>query len=316
MLRGIDLEKAIKLSVVIVNNNSLSTLPRAIDSIRGQGCNVEIIIVDDGSVDGSREWLALQTDIKAIFTHRVGVSKARNVAIQHCSCDMIAFLEPSDYWLPGKLTRQLNLHVLYPELRLSFTDYMHISISGKEIITCFNFWSRFKRIIGQRYPLIIFKNFTPLIFTENMIGTSTVVVKKSALVEAGGFEPTLSFASDWELWLKVAQQGEVGVLNLPLCHYTHEVGGWANQESKERLGAMKFILKKHASAVKARPFTLIRGYLRLITYRAEYNREQHAYVLSILHELFAFCFQPQWCRVRVVGGDILRILSLKQAKMN
>ena len=64
------MEKAIKLSVVIVNNNGLSTLPRAIDSIRGQGCNVEIIIVDNGSVDGSREWLELQTDIKAIFTHR------------------------------------------------------------------------------------------------------------------------------------------------------------------------------------------------------------------------------------------------------
>lgn len=309
------MEQTPSISVVIPNYNCLSTLPRAIDSIRNQACKTEIIVVDDGSNDGSREWLERQGDIKVIFTQRAGTSNARNLAIQHCSHDLIAFLDADDYWLEGKLSRQLALHIMHPEVVLSFSDYMHISQSGEAIIECFNFWPRFKKIMEEQHQLSVFTNFTPTIFAENIVGTSTVMVKKPSLIMAGGFDPTLQSASDWDLWLKVAQQGSIGILNRQLCHYTSDREGAISRDQEKRLCAMRQILDKHASAVKTRPLALMAGYLRWITGKAEYNRIQKAYLSAMLQELFVFCFQPQWCRVKAAGGDILRLLSLKQAKV-
>ena len=144
-----------EVSVVIPNYNCRATLPRAIDSIRGQGVPVEIIVVDDGSTDGSREWLVQQEDIKTLYTQRLGASQARNLGIEHCSNELIAFLDADDYWLDNKLSQQLYLHNHYPELVLSFTDYMHISEEGEPIIGCFAFWPRFHKQLSAD-PVTVF----------------------------------------------------------------------------------------------------------------------------------------------------------------
>ncbi|PSU33113.1 glycosyltransferase family 2 protein [Photobacterium lutimaris] len=297
-----------EVSVVIPNYNCLQTLPRAIESIRMQGVPVEIIVVDDGSSDGSRKWLAQQSDVKLLLTERTGASQARNHGIEHCSNEWVAFLDADDSWLENKLSQQLSLHQHNPELVCSFTDYMHMTELGQPIIGCFDYWPRFRKQLSPE-PVSVFPSFTPLLYAENVVGTSTVMVKKQILVEVGGFDPDLKSASDWDLWLKVAEEGGVGVLNLNLCHYTSDRADAISRDHNKRLNAMKLILNKHRAKVSKHPAALLAGYLRWVTGKAEYNRLKKAYLISACQELAVLCLQPSKQRVKAAGRDILNILS-------
>ncbi|MGR5064427.1 glycosyltransferase family 2 protein [Photobacterium sp. DNB22_13_2] len=296
------------VSVVIPNYNCRLTLPRAIESIRQQGVSVEIIVVDDGSNDGSREWLAQQADVKLLFTERAGASQARNHAIEHCSNEWVAFLDADDYWLENKLSQQLSLHQHYPELVCSFTDYMHMTEAGQPIIGCFDYWPRFSKQLSPG-PVSVFPFFTPLLFAENVVGTSTVMVKKKVLVEVGGFDSSLKSASDWDLWLKVAEEGAIGVLHINLCHYISDRADAISRDHNKRLNAMKMILNKHRAKVSKHPAALLAGYLRWVIGKAEYNRLKKAYHISACQELAVLCLQPCKQRVKAAGRDILNMLS-------
>ncbi len=310
----VGMKNEIGVSVVIPNYNCLSSLPRAIDSIRIQGMNTEIIVVDDGSTDGSREWLLTQEDIKVIHSHRIGASAARNLAITHCMYELIAFLDADDYWMEAKLQHQLVLHQLCPEITFSFSDYQHVTAQGTKIIGCFDFWPRFNVFINQKEPHRIEETLFPLIFAENVVGTSTVIANKAALMAVGGFDEKLRSASDWDLWLKLAQQGSVGIVNRELCHYVSDRIGAISRDQQARLKAMKAILWRHTDAIKRHPSALIAGYSRWILGIAEYNRSQHAYILAFFQQTLAYCTQPSRRHLRAMGGDILRVLMLKRAK--
>lgn len=304
----------IGVSVVIPNYNCLSSLPRAIDSVRTQSVKTEIIVVDDGSTDGSREWLSAQTDIKVIHSHRIGASAARNLAITHCMFELIAFLDADDYWLGTKIHHQLALHQLSPELTFSFSDYQHVTEQDVKIIGCFEFWPRFKSFINQKEPHLIEGDMFPLIFAENVVGTSTVIANKAALMAVGGFDEKLRSASDWDLWLKLAQRGSVGIVNQVLCHYVSDRVGAISRDQGSRLRAMKVILWRHTSAIKQHPIALIAGYSRWVLGIAEHNRSQKAYFLAFLQQALACCTQPSRRHFRAMGGDILRLVMVKKAE--
>ncbi|PSW19150.1 glycosyl transferase [Photobacterium sanctipauli] len=300
----------IEVSVVLPNYNCLPTLPRAINSIRAQEVDVEIIVVDDGSTDGSVEWLLDQPDITLLHSERAGASRARNLGIEQCSHELIAFLDADDYWLDNKLAQQLEIHRHCPDVVCSFTDYMHTTEAGKQIIGCFDYWPRFRKQLNDG-PVTVFPNLTPQLFAENVIGTSTVIVKKQTLLAVGGFDPTLKSASDWDLWLKVAKLGSVGVVNLSLCHYITDRSGAISRDQYKRLAAMKCILDRHQSSLRVFPSALLFGYLRWVTGKAEYNRILKEYRYSIFQELLVLCFQPEMRRFKAVGRDVLNVLSFK-----
>ncbi|KLV02650.1 hypothetical protein ABT56_21240 [Photobacterium aquae] len=297
-----------EVSVVIPNFNCLQTLPRALESIRMQNVPVEIIVVDDGSNDGSRGWLAQQADVKLLFTERAGVSKARNYGIEYCSNALVAFLDADDYWLENKLSQQIALHQKYPALVCSFTDYMHMTEEGQPIIGCFEYWPRFRKKLLSAESSFVFPFFMPLLYAENVVGTSTVMAKKQALSDVGGFDPHLKSASDWDLWLKLADRGEVGGLNSKLCHYISDRGDAISRDHDKRLNAMKLILNKHRPKIRHYPIAILAGYLRWLTGKAEYNRLKKSYYVSACQELVVFCLQPSSRRIKAVYRDILSIV--------
>lgn len=304
----------IGVSVIIPNYNCLASLPRAIESVRSQNVTVEIIIIDDGSTDGSREWLKSQGDVKVIHTHRLGASGARNMAITHCQYDLIAFLDADDYWLEGKLQHQLTLHVLSPNIMFSFCDYYHVTEAGDLTYSCFQYWPRFKGFMKQKGHHIVEDKIFRHLFAENVVGTSTVVANKLAVMAVGGFDESLKSASDWDLWLKLARCGKVGIVNRPLCHYIFDREGAISRDHEKRLNAIRVILSRHRNAMKQYPRYLIAGYLRWITSIAECNREDRIYWLSLSQEVFVCCLQPSRRHLRAMAGDALRIMMFKKAK--
>lgn len=305
--------KTCMLTVVIPTYNCLATLPAAIETVRRQHQALEILVVDDGSDDGSQAWLQAQSDIRVIRTERVGVSAARNLAIEQARGELVAFLDADDYWHPEKLAHQLALHRANPHLVMSFTDYRFRIDEQPSALRGFRFWPDFTRSLaaGGEPTSQVFPDFFSAVYRENMIGTSTVIARRSALLMVGGFDGQFRSASDWDLWLKLARTGAVGVVNRPLCEYTFGRIGAISGNHERRATAMKQILDKHAAWAWRQPVTLLAGYQRWLSARADCFRVRRAFGAAVLRELMGFCLKPEWQRLKVISGDTLRWLSLR-----
>ncbi|WP_316244662.1 MULTISPECIES: glycosyltransferase family 2 protein [Pseudoalteromonas] len=214
------------VSVIIPNYNCIDYLAKCIDSIVMQkNILVEIIIIDDGSTDGSVDWIEHEQktvpQIVLIKQSRQGVVNARNLAIEKAQSEYIAFLDADDYWCEDKLFSQFNYMKKNIDCVLSFTDYMHITEDGKEIIKCFEYWpeanfSKSKSLINDYKT---FDDALSKLMYANVVGTSTVMVRRSAIIEAGCFDNKLTSASDLDCWLKLANIGNVAYSQQCAMHY-------------------------------------------------------------------------------------------------
>ena len=104
-------EERSQVSVVIPTRDRVDRLRRTLGCIRAQeGVDVEIIVVIDGSDDGTAEYLAGLDDARISVVCNespLGVASARNAGFARCSEEWIAFCDDDDLWAPGKLRRQI-----------------------------------------------------------------------------------------------------------------------------------------------------------------------------------------------------------------
>ena len=245
------------VSIVIPNFNCLEYLPRCFESIRSQQeVDYEIIVIDDGSTDGSLEWLRAEREqderIQVYAEKGLGAGAARNLAVQISRSDLIAFLDADDYWYEGKLAKQVKHHQQNPSTVLSFSDYEHIEEhSGKSVVGCFEYWPRFSAIadsaIAEGYTLVSHSCAT--LFAENVVGTSSVMINKSAFLAVSGFDTSLTSASDWDLWLKLSQIGDVAFTNEKSMGYLMRAGSMTSNK-QNRLNAMEAIFQRHLPAAQ------------------------------------------------------------------
>lgn len=253
------------VSVIMPTYNCLEYLPRAVDSVLSQSVDLELLIVDDCSDDGSDLWLAqlAQSDhrVKVIKGQHNGVSAARNLALQQARGEWVAFLDADDYWYAGKLALQLALHQQVAGVILSFTDYDHFSEQDEDLGTCFNFWPRFHELAQKKgiqeskktswvtvqpfdQMMVLTGKEKTAIYEENVIGTSTVMVKRQALQNANGFDEALHSASDWDLWLKLLDQGDFAAINQPLMGYLMRSNS-ISRNVERRLASFETIVQRY-----------------------------------------------------------------------
>ncbi len=294
------------ISVIIPTYNCLPTLPRAIESVRIQEMNVELIVIDDGSTDGSSKWLQQQSDVQLIKTPHIGVSKARNLGIKKAKGTWIAFLDADDCWLTGKLKRQSEQHRLHSDLIFSFTDYDHVTEDGTHLITCFQYWPKFFNFLNHQ-PTIVWNHLQSHLYAENVVGTSTVLANREALLCVGGFDSSLPSASDWDLWLKLSGMGKTLTMNQVLCLYTQGRGNSMTQNYCQRLLAMNTILHRYRRQVLSSPLLCMAGYSRWVVAYAEFYRMKDGYFRSALLELVACGLQPALVRLRFFASDLLKL---------
>ncbi len=232
------------VSVIIPTRNALVWLPTAIASI-GPDPRVEILVIDDGSTDGSADWLAQQaaadSRLRVLPGGGDGPSVARNLAIPQARGQWCAFLDADDCWAPGKLDVQLALHRACPELGFSFTDYRHVTVFGEDRGPCFAYWSRFAaRHGGKSAPFILDRALSTL-FAENVVGTSTVLARTDLLRHIGGFSTWVASAEDWQLWLAMAILAPVGVVPTVLTDYLMQRPGAMTRRVADRVLALQTI---------------------------------------------------------------------------
>jgi glycosyltransferase involved in cell wall biosynthesis len=206
----------VDISVIIPTFNRQDFILRAVSSVLAQkGVNFELIVVDDGSSDKTREFLLPFMDrITYIYQENSGVSAARNTGIRQAKGDLIAFLDSDDEYLPGKLSAQIDFMRLNSMLLFS---------------QCQERWIR----KGMRVnPGKKHQKRAGLIFSESLrlclISPSAVILKRRFFEEIGLFDETLLACEDYDLWLRALWKYPVGLLNKELV-VRH--GGRADQLS-------------------------------------------------------------------------------------
>jgi glycosyltransferase involved in cell wall biosynthesis len=178
-------------------------LLEAIDSVHAQSiCAFELIVVDDGSTDGSFEHLkglAKTVRIEPIV-HR-GPSAARNCGVALANAPLIAFLDSDDLWAPTKLERQLAFMSANPDCAISQTNEVWIR-NGRRV----NPGLRHRKRGGD-------------IFIDSLrtclISMSATIMRTDLFRSLGGFDETVMAAEDYDLWLRILIDHEAGLLDEP-----------------------------------------------------------------------------------------------------
>ncbi len=183
------------VSVVIPTFNRLSFLKEALDSVLSQTYrgDMEVIVVDDGSSDGTREYVlqvcAQDERVRYVREGGVGVSAARNRGVVESRGDFICFLDSDDVWLPKKLEVQLE-RTIGEGYSISYTDEIWVR-KGKRV----NPGKKHAKFSGW-----IFERCIPLC----IVSPSSVMIKRSVFREVGLFDESMFVCEDYDMWLRVS----------------------------------------------------------------------------------------------------------------
>jgi glycosyltransferase involved in cell wall biosynthesis len=206
------------VSVVIPVHNGAHYIATAVRSALVQTQPAaEVIVVDDGSEDDlDKELAPFAGKIKLLHQERKGVSAARNNGIQHAQGEWIAFLDHDDEWLPNKLEKQLPL-AGRPEVGIIYCDLEVFGEYAKP-----SWFAEREMPRGKIIRDLLARNF---------IFPSTALVRRQALVEAGGFDESITHLQDWDMWLRLAERWEAASVPEPLILYrVHDSMASKNEE--------------------------------------------------------------------------------------
>lgn len=195
------------ISVVIPVYNRKDIVGRALDSVRRQTLAPdEIIVVDDGSTDGTGEFVAANYPEAKIFRQEnQGCPAAKNTGIHKSISEYIAFLDSDDVWLPDKLSIQMQILKKHPDLGLLGTRMLKM----QELPTS---W---EEEIPDSLPVIKRFHFTRF-WHSTTIHASSVIIPRRVLSEVGLYNPGLVPADDWDLWARIAYKYPVARVERPL----------------------------------------------------------------------------------------------------
>lgn len=233
---------AATVSVVIPSYNRGRCLPDTVGSVLAQTVPpLEVLVVDDGSSDDTREICArFPAPVRYVSRPNGGASAARNTGMREARGEFIAFLDADDVWEPAKLEVQLALHAAHPALGWSFTD--HVTTDGENRLLpgvqgfrrdfpAFTetgadpeqfFASLLERseldAAGARHVTYTGDAYE-LLFSGNVAFPSSVVMRRSLADRAGWWDEALRCAVDTEYFHRLAAAAPVGVIMTPLFRW-------------------------------------------------------------------------------------------------
>jgi len=225
---------------VIPTRNRWAMLSRTLRTALAQDVALEVLIVDDASEDETQWRLAeLGEERLRVIRHDrpEGVSRSRNDGIAEARAPWVAFLDDDDLWAPDKLGRQLA------------------AAQAADAGWC---WSGFIVVDGALRPLHVAPAVSPKDIARHLLqsnwvsGPSGVLARTDLLRALGGFDPLLSGAEDWDMWIRLAAEAPGAcvpdVLWAYVVHGANEVAGTVQAET--RRPQFEILVAKHGAAAK------------------------------------------------------------------
>ncbi|WP_455920429.1 glycosyltransferase [Priestia megaterium] len=231
-----------KVSIIIPFYNC-SYVDQAIQSALNQTySNIEIILIDDGSTKYTEKLSLYQDKIHYIKKENGGTATAINLGIRAASGEYIAWLSSDDYFLPEKISKQIQF-MLNQNAFVSFTNYDYIDKYNNDLIT----WTcpRFSNT-NEVYKFFL---------ERNPVNGCTVVIKKEVFDKVGYFNPDLLYTHDYDMWFRL-------LLNNYPIHYLDEC--LTKFRSHEDSGTSKYqpAIKKEIATVKGYYLPRFKAYIK------------------------------------------------------
>ena len=235
------------VSVVLPTWNRAAYLPRAMESVLSQDYGrLELIVVDDGSTDGTRQAVEAFEDGRIRYMRTPsnrGVSAARNAGIRRACGEYIAFQDSDDVWLPGKLGKQVRaLSACADSVALVYHPMSRSTERGER-----------RMIPDDSIPVAdrsgrLFEK----LLRRNYIGAPAICVRRAALTGPEGvgvFDTGMPILEDYELLLRIARRYEIAYIDEVLID-TFQLGGGTNADPRKGITAHAMLAGKYREEFK------------------------------------------------------------------
>ncbi|MBO7611851.1 MAG: glycosyltransferase [Elusimicrobia bacterium] len=177
------------ISVMMPTYNNAGYISQAVESVYAQKYdNIEIVVVDDGSTDNTKEVLKKYKGIKYFYIEHKGISFARNIALEKSKGEYIAFCDSDDYWLPGKINTQIQYFKEHPDCEIVFTKYENL-FEDEKLKTN-------KRAMHEKLMEKFLKQYLP-----------SSIIKKELFEKYGNFDENFSGVEDTEFLYRIKRKG-------------------------------------------------------------------------------------------------------------
>jgi len=189
-----------KVSIIIPAFNQARFLGAAIESaLRQTFSDLEVVVVDDGSTDETRQVAAGFGDrIRYIRQDNTGLPGARNQGIRESSGEYLCFLDSDDFYHPDKLQRQVELLDGDPELGFVYCDIVTTDEAGQPLPEQPSVNSATRQMSGNIFQTLMLAGYFP---------PHTVMIRRTVLEAVGHFDLNLGGHADYELWLRTSAAG-------------------------------------------------------------------------------------------------------------
>ncbi len=224
MVAPVDSE-SVSISVIIPTFNRSKFLPKALESVFNQTYQIEeVIVVDDGSTDGSLNNLSQQfPSAKFFFQENQGVSAARNHGIRKAKGRWIALLDSDDQWLPDKIEKQIDFLRDNEIFQACYTEECWIR-KGNQV----------------KLPASLEKSNHKL-FSRSLercvICPSSLLIKRTLFKKVGFFDENLPICEDYDFWIRLLLNHKIGLIKEPLVK---KFGGHSDQLSTSTWGLDRY----------------------------------------------------------------------------
>ena len=233
-------------SVVCPTYNSSNFIEKNIHSLLTQTYKkFEVIYIDDGSTDETLIVLKKYVDffnkqkinIKILKDIHKGPSSARNLGIRSSKYNWISFIDSDDIWTKNKLEKVNQTIINNKNYNCIIHNEIINSSNGKKV------YLDYKKIYKTNLP--IYRQ----LFLRNFISTSTVTLKKKLIEDVNYFDPQLSNAQDYDLWLRIGDKFKLFCLDDFLGFYNERTGNITSKKYKHRIINLIKILKKNKKKI-------------------------------------------------------------------
>lgn len=209
------------VSIIVPVYNGAKFIKEAIDSAISQGIdNMEIIVVDDGSTDSTREVVnsIAHPSIKYIYQQNKGPASARNTGLKEARYEFITFLDSDDLWPEDKLKRQIDLLSASPQLKVVGGLINYFYMPGSEYR---------KKDLSIDQP----------VFNVQLGG---LMIRKEVIEIVGGFNESLIYGEDQDWLMRIREKNlRIQIVDEVVLHYRIHEGNMTIQKNTKDLNTLK-----------------------------------------------------------------------------
>ncbi len=260
-----------RVSVIIAAYNAAPFLPLALDSVLHQTfTDWEIILVDDGSKDGTRDLVLSKMTLFGSRLHYIhqsnrGVSAARNTAIRHASGEFMALLDADDVWLEKRL--ELGVTAMDRNREVGLVHGKVVIINSVGDIISYPMYPPAELLQGKIAHYIYERRVH--------LASPTILFRKECIAKVGDFDESMPITEDRDLCFRIAQHYQVAYIEDTIAHY--RVLANSLMRNMERVVACQvYFVQKHRASPALGPFAPRRAMARICGERGNVALEKGA----------------------------------------